>query len=223
MTYQPTYSTYGADNVPLLSSKRERKLPNFSPHLPTRILHRPSFILHSDANETDCTVFHNYRCLRSNSIQGGKRYVNGEITHRERNVGTYQTERQRNGNYLQFYTATMPQGYYPLFHDWEKGASQLRRIVGLFAYKRKQRMSVNVESIIAAEAKRISAEYGKSFLDCDDIVALTGLGRDNVRTLMKSRSFPVVQVGKRQVVSIIAFVTWQMSAYCEGVDGNGKH
>ena len=110
----------------------------------------------------------------------------------------------------------------PLFHDWEKGASQLRRIVGLFAHKRKQRMSVNVESIIAAEAKRISAEYGKSFLDCDDIVTLTGLGRDNVRTLMKSRSFPVIQVGKRQVVSIVAFVTWQMSAYCEGVDGNGK-
>ena len=84
-------------------------------------------------------------------------------------------------------------------------------------------MNVNIESIIASEAKRISAEYGKSFLDCDDIVALTGLGRDNVRTLMKSKSFPVVQVGKRQVVSIVAFVTWQMSAYCEGASGNGKH
>ncbi len=222
MTNQPTCSTYGADNVPLIAYAKERKLPYFSPPLPTRILHRPSFILHSDANETDCTVFRNYCRLRSNQIQGGKLYDNGAITHRERNVGTYQTERQRNGDYLQFYTATLPKGYYPLFHDWEKGASQLRRIVGLFAYKRKRRMSVNIESIIASEAKRISAEYGKSFLDCDDIVALTGLGRDNVRTLMKSKSFPMVQVGKRQVVSIVAFVTWQMSAYCEGVDSNGK-
>ncbi len=223
MTNQPTYSTYGAENVPLIAYARERKLPNFSPHLPTRILHRPSFILHSDVNETDYTVFHNNRRLCSIQIQGGKLYDNGEITHRERNVGTYQTERQRNGDYLQFYTATLSQGYYPLFHDWEKGASQLRRIVGLFAYKRQRQMNVNIESIIASEAKRISAEYGKSFLDCDDIVALTGLGRDNVRTLMKSKSFPVVQVGKRQVVSIVAFVTWQMSAYCEGASGNGKH
>lgn len=190
---------------------------------PTRALHRLSFILHSDANETDCTVFHNYSRLRSNPIQGGKRYVNGEITHRERNAGTYQTERQRNGDHLQFHTAIMPQGYYPLFHDWEKGTSQLRRIVSVFAHKRKQRMSANIESIIASETKRISAEYGKSFLDCDDIVALTGLGRDNVRTLMKSKSFPVIQVGKRQVVSIVAFVTWQMSAYCEGACDYGKH
>ncbi len=205
-----------AYNTKLAQNSAEVKPP------PTRILHRPSVILHLDANGTDCTVFHNNRRLRSNPIQGGKRYVNGKITHREGNAATYQTERQRNGDYLQLYTETLPQRYYPLFHDWEKGASQLRRIVGLFAHKRKQRMSVNVESIIAAEAKRISAEYGKSFLDCDDIVTLTGLGRDNVRTLMKSRSFPVIQVGKRQVVSIVAFVTWQMSAYCEGVDGNGK-
>lgn len=223
MISQPTYSTYGAENVPLIAPARERKLPNLSPYLPTRVLHNPSVILHSDANGTDYTVFHNHHRLRSNQIQGGKRYVNGEITHCERNAGTYQTERQRNGDHLQFYTAIMPQGDNPLFHDWEKGASQLRRIVGLFAYRRKRRMNINVESIIATEAKRISAEYGKSFLDCDDIIALTGLGRDNVRTLMKSRLFPVVQVGKRQVVSIVAFVTWQMSAYCEGVDGNGKH
>lgn len=83
-------------------------------------------------------------------------------------------------------------------------------------------MNINIETIIAAEAKRISAEYGKAFLDCEDIIELTGLGRDNVRTLMKSKSFPVVQVGKRQVVSIVAFVTWQMNAYCNGDNGNGK-
>lgn len=155
-------------------------------------------------------------------MKGGKLYDNGEIAHSERIFDAYQTARLRNGCYKQLYTAAVPKGSYPLFHDWEKGASQLRRAAGLFAYKRKRRMSVNIESIIAAEVKRISSEYGKSFLDCEDIVALTGLGLDNVRTLMKSKSFPVIQVGKRQVVSIVAFVTWQMSAYCEGNKGYGK-
>ncbi len=82
---------------------------------------------------------------------------------------------------------------------------------------------MNIESIISSETKRISSEFGKSFLDCDDIVKLTGLGRDNVRTLMRSKVFPVIRVGNRQVVSIVAFVTWQMSAYCEGDNGYGKY
>ena len=71
--------------------------------------------------------------------------------------------------------------------------------------------AVNIEQVIADEVKRISAQFGKSFLDCEDIIKLTGLGRDNVRALMRSRRFPVVKVGKRQVVSILNFVTWQIN------------
>lgn len=77
--------------------------------------------------------------------------------------------------------------------------------------------AVNIEHLIADEVKRLSAQFGKSFLDCEDIIKLTGLGRDNVRTLMRSRCFPVMKVGKRQVVSIVNFVTWQMS---ENTGGN---
>ena len=77
--------------------------------------------------------------------------------------------------------------------------------------------AVNIEQVIADEVKRLSAQFGKSFLDCEDIIKLTGLGRDNVRALMRSRSFPVMKVGKRQVVSIVNFVTWQMS---ENTGGN---
>ena len=77
--------------------------------------------------------------------------------------------------------------------------------------------AVNIEQVIADEVKRISAQFGKSFLDCEDIIKLTGLGRDNVRALMRSRRFPVMKVGKRQVVSIVNFVTWQMS---ENTGGN---
>lgn len=76
---------------------------------------------------------------------------------------------------------------------------------------------INIEQLIADEVKRLSAQFGKSFLDCEDIIKLTGLGRDNVRTLMRSRRFPVVKVGKRQVVSILNFVTWQIN---ENTGGN---
>lgn len=77
--------------------------------------------------------------------------------------------------------------------------------------------AVNIEQVIADEVKRLSAQFGKSFLDCEDIIKLTGLGRDNVRALMRSLRFPVMKVGKRQVVSIVNFVTWQMS---ENTGGN---
>ena len=77
--------------------------------------------------------------------------------------------------------------------------------------------SINIEQLVADEVKRLSAQFGKSFLDCEDIIKLTGLGRDNLRTLMRSRRFPVVKVGKRQVVSILNFVTWQIN---ENTGGN---
>jgi len=72
---------------------------------------------------------------------------------------------------------------------------------------------INVEQLIANETKRISDKFGKSFLDCEDISQITGLGRDNTRALMKSKQFPIVTVGRRQVVSILSFVTWQMKDY----------
>lgn len=190
--------------------------------LSTRSLNRLSVILHLNRNEIDCNVLCKISNLSSNMLKGGKLYEKSEIKNSERNFGTYQAEGQQNCDYLQFYKAIMSQRNYSFFHSWEKGATQLRRITCIFAYKRRKRMNVNIESIIAAETKRISTEYGKSFLDCDDIVVLTGLGRDNVRALMKSKSFPLIQVGKRQVVSIVAFVTWQMNVYCNGDNSYGK-
>lgn len=77
--------------------------------------------------------------------------------------------------------------------------------------------SINLEQLIADEVRRLSLQFGKSFLDCEDIIKLTGLGRDNVRALMRSRRFPVVKVGKRQVVSILNFVTWQIN---DNIGGN---
>ncbi len=68
--------------------------------------------------------------------------------------------------------------------------------------------NININDLIQNEVNRISLKYGKDFLDCEDLVKITGLGRDNVRSLMRSKNFPTTKVGKRQVVSVLNFVTW---------------
>ena len=68
--------------------------------------------------------------------------------------------------------------------------------------------TINLNELIQSEVSRISLKYGKDFLDCEDLIKITGLGRDNVRNLMRSKTFPTTKVGKRQVVSVLNFVTW---------------
>ena len=68
--------------------------------------------------------------------------------------------------------------------------------------------NLNLNELIQSEVNRISLKYGKDFLDCEDLIKITGLGRDNVRNLMRSKTFPTTKVGKRQVVSVLNFVTW---------------
>ena len=69
-------------------------------------------------------------------------------------------------------------------------------------------ININLNDLIQNEVNRISLKYGKDFLDCEDLINITGLGRDNVRTLLRSKDFPTTKVGKRQVVSVLNFVTW---------------
>ena len=66
-----------------------------------------------------------------------------------------------------------------------------------------------INNLIQNEVERISIKYNKDFLDCEDLIKITGLGRDNVRNLLRSKNFPTTKVGKRQVVSVLNFVTWQ--------------
>ena len=70
--------------------------------------------------------------------------------------------------------------------------------------------NIDLNCLIQSETQRISIKYNKDFLDCDDLIKITGLGRDNVRNLLRSKSFPTTKVGKRQVVSVLNFVTWLM-------------
>ena len=69
---------------------------------------------------------------------------------------------------------------------------------------------LKIENLISAEAKRLSEKYKKDYLDCADIIKITGLGRDNVRDLMSRKDFPLMKVGKRKIVSVVAFATWQI-------------
>jgi hypothetical protein len=71
--------------------------------------------------------------------------------------------------------------------------------------------SVKIEELISAEAKRLADKYEKDYLDCADIIKITGLGRDNVREMMGRKDFPLMKVGKRKIVSVVAFVTWQFN------------
>ena len=68
--------------------------------------------------------------------------------------------------------------------------------------------TINLNELIQNEVNRISLKYSKDFVDCADLIKITGLGRDNVRNLMRSKTFPTTKVGKRQVVSVLNFVTW---------------
>lgn len=71
--------------------------------------------------------------------------------------------------------------------------------------------NIKIEDLITAEVARLSSKYGKEYLECEDIIKITGLGRDNVRNLMNNKNFPTTQIGKRKIVSIVAFVSWQMN------------
>lgn len=80
---------------------------------------------------------------------------------------------------------------------------------------------LQAEMLISAEAKRLADRYNKDYLDCEDLIKITGLGRDNVRNLMRSKTFPTTKVGKRQVVSVLNFVTWLTLTKTESEVKNG--
>ena len=62
----------------------------------------------------------------------------------------------------------------------------------------------------ALEARRLSEKYGKDYLNCDDLVSIMGIGKNNARQLFNSSAFPTIEVGNRKVVSVIAFALWSL-------------
>ena len=78
---------------------------------------------------------------------------------------------------------------------------------------------IKIEELISSEAKRISERYGIDYLTCDDIMKITGLGKDNVRTIMNRRDFPTMKIGRRKIVSVLGFATWQIKN-TRNINGN---
>ena len=72
---------------------------------------------------------------------------------------------------------------------------------------------INIEQLIHKETERLTQKFNKDYLDCNDLMTITGLGRDNVRTMMARQDFPLMRVGNRKVVSIALFVMWQFNQY----------
>ena len=72
--------------------------------------------------------------------------------------------------------------------------------------------NINSEFGVAAalEARRLSEKYGKDYLNCDDLISIMGIDKNNVRQLFNSSSFPTVEIGNRKVVSVIAFALWSL-------------
>ena len=75
---------------------------------------------------------------------------------------------------------------------------------------------MNIDYLIASEIKRLSEKYQKDYLDVKDVMQITGLGRDKVREIMNSKSFPAAKYGKKKTVSIAAFVSWQFKNNTNG-------
>ena len=78
----------------------------------------------------------------------------------------------------------------------------------------KDMLNINSEIGVAAaiEAKRLSEKYDKDFFDCDDLVRIMGVGKNNIRQLLNSDTFPTVEIGNRKVVSAIAFSLWSLQS-----------
>lgn len=73
-------------------------------------------------------------------------------------------------------------------------------------------MTIQSEVGVAAalEARRFAEKYGRDYLTCEDLVEILGLGMNNVRNIINSEDFPVIEVGNRKVISVIAFAYWQV-------------
>lgn len=69
---------------------------------------------------------------------------------------------------------------------------------------------LKIEELISAEAKRLSDRYGKDYLTASDIRKITGLGKDKVRSIMSRKDFSSLNLGKRKIVSVVGFASWQI-------------
>jgi len=68
--------------------------------------------------------------------------------------------------------------------------------------------NIDVTALIQAEVNRISTKYNKDFLECEDLMQIMIVGRNNICQLARNASFPTTNISNRKVVSVLNFVTW---------------
>ncbi len=73
--------------------------------------------------------------------------------------------------------------------------------------------NVELSVAIALEAERLATKYNKDTFDCEDLMTILGVGRNNVRELMRSNHFPTLTIGGRRVVAAIALAKWMLNDY----------
>jgi len=74
-----------------------------------------------------------------------------------------------------------------------------------------QTVELNKETFITQEVNRLTEKYGKSYLTYKEIMEIMGIGRDSAKAMLRSNQFQVIHIGNRRMVSVIAFVTWQIN------------
>lgn len=79
----------------------------------------------------------------------------------------------------------------------------------------KEDSNQNLGIAIALEVRRLTEKYNKDCFDCEDLVKVTGLGRNNVRKLMCSSDFPIIKQGNRKFVSVLGFVVWSVKTFID--------
>lgn len=86
----------------------------------------------------------------------------------------------------------------------------LKNLGGFIMSQQIENINSDLGVAAALEAHRLSVKYNKDYFDCADLVAIMGVGTNNIRQLMNSDSFPTIEVGNRKVVSVLAFALWSL-------------
>jgi hypothetical protein len=73
--------------------------------------------------------------------------------------------------------------------------------------------NARLDAAIALEAARLCGKYEKDVFDCDDLMKILGLGKNNVRELMNSREFPTKTVGNRKFVTALGLAAWEAKEF----------
>ena len=71
----------------------------------------------------------------------------------------------------------------------------------------------NLSVAVALEANRLSEKYAKDVFSAEDLSEILGVGMNNIRTLMRSKNFPTINIGTRKVVSVLGFAAWSVQHY----------